>query len=268
MEVYVDMLIMENFIVVYFLLTISFKIIRFKVKTVRKVLASFIGGIYTLSMIIPEIKFLSLIPFQIVVSILMVSICTGISKKLSIVKGMLFFYLSSFLLSGICFAFSLMQNDFVVSSPYTMVNYSLKYTLLAIMIIYMLIDRIVVFIKDRAVVENLIYDIEIINDGSIYEIKAFLDTGNELREPITNLPCIIVEENSITKLLKGNKDTYHVPYSAIGYDGKLIGVKVERVRIGREKGKYKEINAIVCPCKNILSKDGEFNALLSRGVIV
>jgi len=34
-------------------------------------------------------------------------------------------------------------------------------------------------------------------DDIKYVIKGFLDTGNELREPITNLPCIIVEEKII-----------------------------------------------------------------------
>lgn len=268
MEVYVDMLILENVIVVYFLLSVSFKVIRLDVKWYRKLIASFIGGIYTLSMIIPEIKFLSSIPFQIIVSILMVSICTGFNKKLTMAKGILFFYLSSFLLSGICFAFSLWQNDFKVSSPYTMVNYSLKYTLIAIMLLYLIIGRVITFIKDRAFVTNLIYNMEIISGGAIYEIRAFLDTGNELREPLTNLPCIIVEEKFIERLIGSNENTYYIPYSAVGYDGKLVGVKVDKVRISREKGKYEEVNAIVCPCKNVLSRDGEFNALLSRGVVV
>ena len=58
-----------------------------------------------------------------------------------------------------------------------------------------------------------------------------------------------------------------IPYSTIGEDGSLRGFKSKEVRIRGEDMEWKSVEVIVCKCKNKLSKDNEFNALLSRGVI-
>ncbi|MGL5151841.1 MAG: sigma-E processing peptidase SpoIIGA [Clostridium sp.] len=267
MELYVDMIILENVCIVFFLLSITFKIMNVNIGVKRILISSLIGGIYTLVMIIPEIRVLSIIPIQILVVAIMILICIQIKKVLVIIKGIVIFLLSSFLLSGVCFGLSLMQNEFNLSSPYTITNYSIKYTIFAVIGLYFISMRIMSIIKDRMIVTNFIYDIEIIHNNKICELKAFLDTGNELREPITNLPCIIIEKEKVGKLFEENENTYHIPYSAIGYNGTLVGVKVNKVRINREKGKYTEITAIICQCNNTLSKEGDYNALLSRGVI-
>ena len=135
------------------------------------------------------------------------------------------------------------------------------------MIIYIIYERAHSYFRERIAVNSFTYDIELWISGTKHIIRGFLDTGNELREPITNLPCIIVEENYVSNCEMEEDKTYYVPYSAIGYAGKLQGFKGEKVRIRRDNDEWHEIEAIICPCREVLSRDREFNALLSRGVI-
>lgn len=58
-----------------------------------------------------------------------------------------------------------------------------------------------------------------------------------------------------------------IPYNTIGEEGDLKGFKYNKVRIRGENKDWKNVEVIVCICKNKLSKNNEFNALLSRGVI-
>lgn len=103
------------------------------------------------------------------------------------------------------------------------------------------------------------------NDKSI-KFKAFLDTGNELIEPVTMLPVIILEEDYFNNLTLNN-DIYYINYSTVsGWEGRLKGFKPDKLFLtSGEKTIEKE--AIVCSCSEKLSKDREYEALLSRGII-
>ena len=47
----------------------------------------------------------------------------------------------------------------------------------------------------------------------------------------------------------------------------MKGFKVDKVILKKNDNEELEISAIICPCKEVLNKENEFNALLSRGVI-
>jgi stage II sporulation protein GA (sporulation sigma-E factor processing peptidase) len=116
-------------------------------------------------------------------------------------------------------------------------------------------------------VNNYIFQLEFEIQDKKYNFKSFLDTGNELREPITNLPCILIEKNLIEDINFDCNNTYHILYDSIGYGGELKGVRINNVKLNSNKFLDKKIDAIICPCTEKLSKENEFNALLSRGVV-
>ena len=173
----------------------------------------------------------------------------------------------TFTLSGLCFALSFSQNSYKIGGAFRITNYSLKYLLLGIMIIYIFYERLSNYVKDKTCVNNYNYQIEFEVCDKKYSIKSFLDTGNELREPITNLPCILIEDKLISDIKFDDKNTYYIPYSSVGYSGNLKGIRINKVKIKDNKSFYEEIDAIICPCKEKLSKENEFNGLLPRGIL-
>ena len=46
-------------------------------------------------------------------------------------------------------------------------------------------------------------------------MRAFLDTGNELREPATNLPVLIVERDIFYDINLSKYDKFYIPYKVI-----------------------------------------------------
>lgn len=267
MVIYLDIIFLENFIVDLFLLSATFSILRCNVENKKLVVASLLGGLYTVVIVFPALGSLSIIPVALLVAFIMILVVLGKQRVGMVFKATGTFLLSSITLSGICFLFSRMENNYSFTKGFTISNYSLKYFVISIMILYILYTRAISYFRERAIIGNYTYDVEITISTVIYIIKGFLDTGNELREPVTNLPCILVEKNLFSNYEVKNDKEYYINYSAIGYNGKIKGFKVDKVRVRAEGKKFREVNALICPCDDILSRDRDFNALLSRGVI-
>ena len=130
-------------------------------------------------------------------------------------------------------------------------------------------------------------DLEIKINNKIVKAKAMIDTGNYLKEPITNIPVIVIEHtllyecipkqilNNLDNIIGGDfkeipqeiKEIYIsklklIPYSSLGkQNGMLLGIKPEYVKILTEE-KEKKINAIIGIYNKSLTKRGEYRALI------
>lgn len=267
MTIYADVFFIENFIVNVFLLSVTMKCLKHKCSFVNLSIAGCIGGIYSFVLLFDRLRFLASLPFEILAAYLMLRIVYGKTTIINMLKVLIVFLMSTFTLSGICFLFSLKQNYYILDGIYRIEKYSIKYIFLGLMIIFISADRIIEYIKDRVTVNNYIYTIEFEIEGRKYSFRSFLDTGNELREPVTNLPCILIEEDLFSGISLNKKNIYEIPYNAIGYGGKLKGIKVNNIKIKGRDLWDRQVDAIVCPCVEKLSKENEFNALLSRGIL-
>lgn len=267
MKIYADVLVLENFIVNLFLLTLTMKIIKHRCNMTRLIISSLIGGFYTLVLLIAKLKLLGSLPFAILVACIMLILVYGRTSLFNLAKLLGIFLMMTFTLSGLCFIFSLRQNIYVLGNEFKISKYSIKSIILGIMIIYIISTRLVEHVKDRLFVKNYLCSIEFNIGEKKYLFESFLDTGNELREPITNLPCILIEENCIKDINFNNDNIYYIPYSSVGYGGNLKGIRVDKIKIKGNDFSRDEIDAIICPCKEKLSKENEFTALLSRGLV-
>ncbi|MCR6515900.1 MAG: sigma-E processing peptidase SpoIIGA [Clostridium chrysemydis] len=266
MDIYIDVLILENSIVNLFLLTITYKILRIEYSFRNSFVISFLGSFYSLTMILDSLKIFSIFPIQLFVAIIMCYIPIKNKAFTKIIKATITFLGVSFVLSGICFKFMMESGRYTTLDGIYLSDFKVKYLILSIIIIYLTLDRIITLIKEKNIMDNFIFDLKINIGESEIKIKSFLDTGNELREPITNLPCVIIEKNSFKYNESENEVFYKIPYKAIGCEGYLKGIKVKSMQI-RKGDMLKEFEGIVCLCDEKLSKENEFNALLSRGVL-
>lgn len=270
MVIYLDLLLIENFIVNYFLISITCRTVNTKYSIRRNVISSLIGA---LSCTI--ILFFSLSPIQqmclkIIVAVTMVSIpIKGKLKNsiMTIIKSFFALNFYSMVLAGVSIFLIFNDGGSIPKNSY-IINFPHKKLFIAIIICYLCIERISIYIKERMSLHNLIYKVEIELKGDKKIVQAFMDTGNELMEPITKLPVIIVEDNIFNNLVIKDTEKFLIPYKVVnGQGGNLEGLKADSVKIN-VKG-YKEIKeAIIVFCHNKLSASGEYEALLSRGIII
>ncbi|MCR4943561.1 MAG: sigma-E processing peptidase SpoIIGA, partial [Clostridium sp.] len=226
-----------------------------------------IGSIYTIVIIFDELRFFSSMCFEFVMAYIIVLISLGRKRKITALKAGGIYIINALILSGLCYYFSQKELGYSFIKGTTINNFSSKYIIISAMIIYIFVERVCMYLREKNLFSNFIFNIEININNIIYVARAFLDTGNELREPVTNLPCILVEEDVFANLEIPEDKLFYINYSAIGYNGKLKGFKVNDIKIYEDSNRFREVDAIVCLCKEVLSREREFNALLSRGVI-
>ena len=149
MVIYADVLILENFIVNLFLLMITTKVTKRRHSMKRMIVASSIGAIYTLVLLIPSGKIVTSISVRLIVLFIMIRIVYGKINFISTIKVTGVFLMITFTLSGLCFALSFSQNSYKIGGAFRITNYSLKYLLLGIMIIYIFYERLSNYVKDK-----------------------------------------------------------------------------------------------------------------------
>jgi len=265
--VYVDVLILVNFIVNLFIMHVTVQTLRKRVKFMWICLSSFVGSLYVLTVVYPQLKYLSYTPFKILIVIVMMLIVFREKNILIIIKASLIFILYSVLLAGMCL-FIQISNNKNMSFDVIIINFPYEKLLLSVMIIYILLYRIIIFIQDRKKILTLIYNIDIINKGYKKTVRAFLDTGNELREPATNLPVLIVERNILSEVILEKDNMYYIPYTVLnGTKGRLVGYKPEYINIHIDKKNIETRDVIIAFCDYKLSKDNDYNGLMSRGIL-
>ncbi len=266
MVVYLDTLILENYIVNLFLLYITLLTLRKSLILKRILLSAFIGSIYTLVLIYKELFLFTYLPFKILTVYIMILIAISDSNLIFRIKASLIYIVYSMLLAGICIYFQ--YNEYKNSNFNNIeLDFDTKKLLLSIICISIFIYRMVFFIKDRIDIYDLVYDVLIVHDKSAVKIKAFLDTGNELREPATNLPVMIVFKDILPdfKIMEENK--YIVAYGVLnGYGGELEGFRPDYILLNR-KGKIKKRNVIIVLSERNPDLLRDYDALLSRGII-
>jgi len=263
--IYLDVLLFENLVVNLFLLYITARTLRIEAELKYILLAAAIGSMYVITLFYSELRSFSAVWYKLIVAIILILISFRKRKIMFNLKALSIFVLYSMLLAGACMFFQ--YNEEYDISNFGIINFSYKKLMVSVMIIYILIDRIIIYIKDRKDLKSLVYSVDIVLKNSEKNIKAFLDTGNELREPATNLPVIIVEKSVFGDIDLELYDKFYVPYRVVnGQGGNLQGFKPECIKI-HQGDETKKREVIVVFCEEKLSDFNDYEALLSRGII-
>ena len=216
-------------------------------------------------------------------------------KELS--KQVLIFYMTSFVFGGAALSllhFIKPQEIYMENGAYKG-EYTLKVVFLGGIVGFTIIIMAFKAIKTKISSRDIFYEIEINIENKNIKTIAMIDTGNMLKEPITNTPVIVIEHtllydiipkqilNNIDEILSGDfenieeelKEKYlsklkFIPFSSIGKaNGMLLGIKADKLIIKNEENEEnKEIEKVILAIYNkSLTKRGEYRALLGINIV-
>lgn len=107
----------------------------------------------------------------------------------------------------------------------------------------------------------------IICRGRQIKVKAFLDTGNQLYDPIFRRPVSVIWEGALNGLFDGAEGISMIPYRSVGKEGGMLpaaaadGIKMEL--LGQKRYLKKPLIAV---SRTPLSSDGSYELLLHTEV--
>ena len=295
MTIYIDVVLIENLIMNYIILFATAVVLKLKVKHFRLIIGSFVGAVYTIISYISELKIYSNFFLKLILSLVIIYIAFNPKTIKQLLKNTLIFYLTSFVFGGAAFAliYVVKPQEILKNNGLVLNSNSLKVIGISAIIAFVIIIIGFKIVKNKISARDIYCNVEIELNNKIIETKAMIDTGNFLKEPITNTPVIVVEHtllydcipkeilNHIEDILGGDfseipdniKEKYIsklkvIPFSSLGkQNGMLLGIKPDKVIIKKEDEEKENVDVIIGIYNKSLTKRGEYRALLGMDQI-
>ena len=194
MTIYIDIILMENLIMNFIILYATGLVLKRKIKNIRLILASLLGAVYSLLAYISTFEIYTNMILKIILSILIVYIAFNAQNVKQIGKDLLLFYLISFV-CGATFAliYIIKPQDILMKNGLFLGTYPLKTVILGAIIAFVIVITAFKIVKSKFSAKDMYCKIKIKLNEKQIETNAMIDTGNLLKEPITNTPVIVVE---------------------------------------------------------------------------
>lgn len=250
MIVYVDVLLLINTLVNYYML-LGVKIItRSETKRYRLVLGALTGGLSALSVFLNMGVIVTVLKFFTAALMVLISF-PFISAKVYFKKCIWLFIISA-VFSGICLAvYLLFDTDLMIYSNGT-VYFDIDITFLTVctVISYVAIT-LISRLTDKKSPKKQYYPITLISGDERLTLKGFLDTGNNLKEPFSFAPVIVTNEEIYKKLRSASKNKERIiPVSTVNGDGIMTAFKLDGAVFTE-----KEIHNIYLGCGQSIPQD-------------
>ena len=295
MTIYIDVVLIENLIMNYIILFATAIILKLKIKHIRLILASLIGAVYSILSYMSLLEIYSSIILKIILSIIIVYVAFYPPKVNQLWKDLLIFYLTSFVFGGAAFSliYIIKPQEILMKNGLFLGIYPLKTIILGAILAFIIIITAFKIVKSKISKKDMICEIEIKLNKQEIKTKAMIDTGNLLKDPLTNTPVIVIEHtllydcmpkeilNNLEQILGGELEKIPeeirnkyisklklIPFSSLGkQNGMLLGIKSEYVNIIQKDKTSKKENVIIGIYNKSLTKRGEYRALIGIELI-
>jgi|GEM_PF-3314817 sigma-E processing peptidase SpoIIGA len=259
MTVYVELVLIENFIVDYFILLICAKMTLLPAK--HPFLAAGFGAVY--ACVMPLWQPFQTMVLKIVVLLAMLAICFRQKKGKAIVSLTLTaFLLTCALYGAVKTLLPLKQNLFADTGMMLYSDHAVIYLVLcSAFCAFLLYKSASAFFARRRLKENTAR--LILGDrGARAEIKALVDSGNSLYYKDT--PVVLVERKALGRLENLPVQPLVIPFHSVENEGALIGFFPEKATVVYEE-KTVELKCVVAICDHGFQNG--FGALLHPDLI-
>lgn len=299
MEIYLDVLFLENVVMNYLILLVTAKFSKNKTSSLRLLLGALVGASYVIPLILcPGIRFFYTALGKIVLSLIMIAVAFSTEKVLNFFKTLAIFYISTFIFAGAAFAIMYFnQTGGFVRNGIIYIFWQSKWMvlLLSIGMVGIIVRIFWELLQYKFIKDKMLLSLRIAFESKIIALAALVDTGNSLHDPLTNTPVVVAEFKAIKDILpdeiqkiflESKEDDLVsvtdivsssgwlarfrlIPFTSIGKEnGMLIGFKPDYIEIGDEQEKKGVENVIICIYNRPLSKDERYKALLSPELVV
>lgn len=197
--VYIDVLIVLNIYVNYFLLRITAGLTHSPLRTGRCILGAVWGSIFSLTILLPELGTVIPLLIKLGAAVSIVAISFGISGKKRLFINTAAFFAANFVLAGAVYGiYSLLRPQFIhFHNASFYIDFSLLVLIVTTAALYFAL-RLLRLITDKAPTGS--YLVYVRSGKKVLKLSGLADTGNGLVDFFTGAPVIICSEDSFSEL--------------------------------------------------------------------
>ena len=188
--IYIDVLILLNIYVNFFLLKATAKFTHTALKSVRCVISAGIGSLFSLTILLPHMGTLLSLLLKLAASVIITLAAFGGCR--GYFRMLFYFYVMNFIFAGTVLLFyNVFQPSFIAfDNSYFYIDFSLISLVVFTAAAYIIV-RLVRYFTDKKADPPRGCRIEICYKGNTLTIEGFADTGNKLIDSFTGKPVII-----------------------------------------------------------------------------
>lgn len=291
MTIYVDIVLLENICMNFIILFATAYIMKIQTRFLRIFASSFIGAVYAVLVYANILAIYTNILMKIILSICMVYVAYKPRSIKGMLKELILFYLVSFALGGCAFALLYIvkpQEIFMKNGVY-IGTYPIKIALLGGIVGFVVTYIGIKAVKSKIGKNEIIYTAQITIDNKSEITKLLLDTGNMLKDPLTNSPVVLLEKKILENLLpeeliklmeqkvggdineileEYKKRIRIIPFTSVGkQNGMMLGVKADEIKILTDVDEIINKDAIICIYNRSFSKSNKFYGILGLDLL-
>jgi len=287
LRVYLDVILFENLCMNYIILFATGIVMKKRIRHTRLIASSLIGSFYAIIIYLNISTIASNIIMKIILSVVMIWIAFLSENHKMLLKDLLMFYLISFVFGGCSFAliYFISPENVKIQNGVLVGLYPIKVTLIAGVVAFIVIQIAFKITKNKLSAKDMLCNIEVYFNNKKTKVKALVDSGNMLKEPISGYPVVVVEKTKMEQILpkeliklidcveRGDYEEDGVnnymqkirliPFSSLGkQNGMLVGIRVQKVKINFKDAENYVNDVVVGIYNKKLTKENKYNALI------
>lgn len=296
--VYLDQVFFGNLVMNYAILWAAARLSRTPAGKGRLAAGAALGASYALALFIPGNTFLLSIWFKTAVSVIIIAVTFAPLHPKKFLACLGCFYLSSFALGGLTFGMIFYMHSGRITSYSGVGSVIAEHFWPGILLglgAFWVAGKGLDALLKKGFFENLFKMALLIKSGGEQvKVEALLDTGNQLKDPMTRQPVVVVEYAVLKPLLPaevqagferdGEPDVWGIlgslgenclasrfsviPFQSLGrVNGLMVGFRPDQVLIERQERQVRVGRVVIAIYHKRLDSDGSYHALLSPDLL-
>ncbi len=224
--VYIDVLIVLNIYVTYFLIKATARFTHTPVSSLRIVIASTVGSLFSLVMLIPKINFIYIFLIKLSAAVIIVLIAFKKSRISEYIRLTFYFYIINFVFAGIIMGlkYFVFPQYISVNNTYAYIDVSLTCMVVFTALAYFIICGVRLWL-DKGSEADGDYHVIIKQKNKTISLTALADTGNSMTDVFSGRPVIICPESILSDLICKSEISSDI-YEAMVSSSEIKGVRL------------------------------------------
>lgn len=249
--IYVDVLIILNIYVNYFLLRITARLTHSPLSFRRCMASAVYGSLFSLLILAPALNGLINTIIKLFAVVTIIIIAFGFQGRKRLITNTIAFFSANFILAGTVYAvYSWSEPDFMqFNNSYFYIDFSLLLLVLTTAVMYFIVYVAECFL-DRTPESTGCYNVIIKYMDTIITLDGLADTGNSLTDFFSGSPVIICDKKKFSTITDNKKNIPKgfrlLPCSTISDSGFIEVFRPDEVLIKNTlSGERKKVDAVI-----------------------
>ena len=248
--IYIDVLIVLNIYVNYFLIRITAKLTHSPLSTVRCIFSAVYGSLFSLLILAPQLNTYLNIIIKFFAAVTIVITAFGFHGKKRILINTVSFFSANFILAGSVYAvYSWLKPEFVhFNNSYFYIDFSLLLLVVTTAVMYFIVYIIQTFL-DRIPDGTDCYNVIVRYKDKVITLNGLADTGNSLTDFFTGSPVIVCDKEKFSDITENGsvpKSFRLLPCSTVSGNGLIPIFRPDEILIlNNLNGERKAVDAVI-----------------------